>query len=166
LIRSEKSRQERVPILGNLVDNALAEPLHNTNNAWQYFNKHLMKLALDVSNIPKNIQNVNEFSEDCPFLHYLNAIKQKVKCNLLYIKIKRWFQTGYAKPFDYRFTGKERKLFSHNFMFLISAVYTAVPHASASFRLINCTKLRTGGSFTSTGSPQFTPTKCDFNKET
>ena len=35
LIAKEKSRQEFVPPLGKYVDLAKAEPLHNTNNAWQ-----------------------------------------------------------------------------------------------------------------------------------
>ena len=132
-IRAEKSRQERVPILGRLVDKALAEPLHNTNNAWQLFNKSIMNLSLDVSKIPKGISNVSELPEDCPFSVYLNAVRSQAKCNLLYLKIKRWFQSGITKPFDYRFTGKESKQFCHNFMHLISSVYLAVPHQSASF---------------------------------
>jgi chorismate mutase len=34
-IRSLNSRQEHVPVLGHLVEHIFAEPLHNTNNAWQ-----------------------------------------------------------------------------------------------------------------------------------
>ena len=135
LIRNEKSRQERVPILGKLVDNGLAEPLHNTNNAWQYFNKQLMTLILDASSIPKNTKDINELTEDCPFLLYLHTLKGQVKCNLLYLKTKRWFQSERSRPFDYRFTGKESKLFCHNFMYLISCLYTAVPQPSAAFSL-------------------------------
>lgn len=134
-IKEEKSRQERVPIIGKLVNKALAEPLHNTNNAWQYFNKQLMTLALDASNIPKATQAIDELPEGCPFLLYLNAIKSEVKCNLLYLKVKRWFQSGRSVPFDYRFTGKESKLFCHNFMLLISCLQLAVQQPSVSFAL-------------------------------
>lgn len=36
LISKEKSRQEFVPPLGKFVNLKKAEPLHNTNNAWQH----------------------------------------------------------------------------------------------------------------------------------
>ena len=49
-IRSQNC-QENVPIVGRLVEKALAEPLHNTNNAQQYFNKQLFFLVNDISQI-------------------------------------------------------------------------------------------------------------------
>lgn len=105
LIKTEKSSQEKIPILGKLIDKALAEPLHNTNNAWQYFNKQTLNLALNVSQIPKGINDITELHEDCPLLVYLNTIKYQLKCTLLYIKLKRWFQAGISTSFDFRFTG-------------------------------------------------------------
>ena len=37
-MRRLRTRNEHVPILRNLVDKAYAEPLYNTNNAWQQWN--------------------------------------------------------------------------------------------------------------------------------
>lgn len=133
MIKEEKSRQERIPVLGKLVDKALAEPLHNTNNAWQYFHKQLLNLAFDVSSIPKGVHDVDELPVNCPLLLYLNTIKDQIKCNLLYIKLRRWFQSGVSKSLDYRFTGKESKLFSHNFMYLISVLEVTVTYPTASW---------------------------------
>lgn len=36
--------QETLPIIGHLVDNVLAEPLQNANNAWQQSNEVMMQL--------------------------------------------------------------------------------------------------------------------------
>ena len=41
-IRDLKSRQEYPPILGPLIDNIYAEPLHNGNNAWQQLHAHIL----------------------------------------------------------------------------------------------------------------------------
>lgn len=122
LIRSEKSRQQAVPVLGKLIDKALAEPLHNMNNAWQYFNINAINLALDLSCIPQNINSVSELPENDPFRLYLNAVKKKLNCNLLYTKIHKWFSSRKTKKFEYRFTGKESKSFCHGFMHLIAAL--------------------------------------------
>ena len=46
LIAKEKSRQEFVPPLGKYVDLAKAEPLHNTNNAWQHWFSALLPVAM------------------------------------------------------------------------------------------------------------------------
>ena len=45
LIAKEKSRQEFVNPLGKYVDLAKAEPLHNTNNAWQHWFLALLTVA-------------------------------------------------------------------------------------------------------------------------
>ena len=37
-LRDNHSRQENVPMLGQLVNKVYAEPLHNANNAWQQLN--------------------------------------------------------------------------------------------------------------------------------
>jgi hypothetical protein len=89
-----------------------------------------------LSNIPKGIHDITDLKEDCPLVLYLNALKTKVKCNLLYIKIKRWFQNDSSKPFEYRFTGNESELLCHNFMYLIEAVAN---HPDATSRV--CLKL-------------------------
>lgn len=46
LIAKEKSRQEFVPPLGKYADLAKAEPIHNTNNAWQQWFSVLLTVAM------------------------------------------------------------------------------------------------------------------------
>ena len=40
--RDLKSRQKYPPILGPLIDNIYAKPLHNGNNAWQQIHAHIL----------------------------------------------------------------------------------------------------------------------------
>ena len=42
-IKDKKSRQECEPIIAHLVDFAFAEPLHNSNIAWQYIYSILLR---------------------------------------------------------------------------------------------------------------------------
>ena len=58
-IRAMGSRQESEPILGKLADNACAEPLHNSNNAWQHFNSCLLKEAIERIVIPNDTKVQN-----------------------------------------------------------------------------------------------------------
>lgn len=44
-ISRNNSRQEFVPPIGKYVDSSKAEPLHNTNNAWQ----HWFSVALGIA---------------------------------------------------------------------------------------------------------------------
>lgn len=50
-IAKRKSRQEFVPLIGELIDKAHVEPLHLKNNAWQYFFKSLLKESIAKSNV-------------------------------------------------------------------------------------------------------------------
>ena len=132
-IRSKKSRQQFEPVLGQLVDKAIAEPLHNMNNAWQFFNINLLNLVLDMSQISDVINSINDLASNCPFLLYLKAIKV-ANCNLLYKKLKKWFALNRKTSFEFRFTGKESKAFCHNFMQIIASVATE-PNESQSCKL-------------------------------
>ena len=53
LISKEKSRQEFVSPLAKYVDLAEAEPLHNTNNAWQQWFSPLLTMAMQYSDQAK-----------------------------------------------------------------------------------------------------------------
>jgi hypothetical protein len=48
-IANNKSRQELYPPLGRFVDKCVAEPLHVTNNVWQYWFHHVITIALSLS---------------------------------------------------------------------------------------------------------------------
>ena len=57
LIKSNSSRQEYEPILGQLVDKVYAEPLHNGNNAWQQFHEAMLSHSISKSSIPTSCNN-------------------------------------------------------------------------------------------------------------
>ena len=66
-IRELGSRQEFEPILGKLVDKAYAEPLHNSNNAWQYMHGKLLQEAIVKSNVPPSCNDFSVLPQDSPF---------------------------------------------------------------------------------------------------
>lgn len=47
-IRSNDSRQEYEPILGQLVDKVYVEPLHNSNNAWQQLHEAMLSHSIHL----------------------------------------------------------------------------------------------------------------------
>lgn len=49
-IAKEKSRQEFIPPLGKYVNYFKAEPLHNTNNAWQHWFLALLTVVMQYTN--------------------------------------------------------------------------------------------------------------------
>lgn len=140
-IRDLGSRQEFEPVLGRLIDKAYAEPLHNSNNAWQ-----LLQQAVVKSNIPTSCTDVSSLSLDSPFRKFLFALKDDVKASRLYKKVLIWFKSGRTKKFEYHFTGKDARLLSHNFMYLIPSL--TLPHDSKQSQLrlatlaFCCLKLR------------------------
>ena len=108
------------------MDCVKAEPLHNTNNAWQqwflavltvvmqYINQTQLKAATVVSDLPIA----------SPLAKVLKCVRESVKCGRLYNSFLRWFSEKRKKgiQFSYRFTGLESKKFSWNFPFLIQEV--------------------------------------------
>ena len=110
LIRKLESRQEFPPLLGPLINKSFAEPLHNANNAWQYLHKKILEFAISKTNLPEFCTDYSILPVDSPFRKYLSALKLDVKATRLRKKVITWCQNVRAKTFDYRFTGKERKL--------------------------------------------------------
>ena len=53
-MKGKETRQEFKPIIEELIDNAYAEPLHNTNNSSQQYNHLLLKEAIHRSQFPCN----------------------------------------------------------------------------------------------------------------
>lgn len=121
-IRELGYRQEFEPILGKLVDKAYAEHLHNSNNAWQYMHAKLLQEAIVKSNAPTSCNDFSILPQDSPFRKFLIAMKQDVKASRLYKKVLKWFKCGRNQRFDYQFTGKDARLLSHNFMFLVHSL--------------------------------------------
>ena len=104
-IKDQGSRQEFEPLIGALVDKAYAEPLHNSNNAWQFLHGKLLKVAIAKSDIPSSCVELSVLPVHSPIRKYLNVLKGDVKATRLRKKLLTWFKSGRAKKFDYRFTG-------------------------------------------------------------
>ena len=119
-IRAMGSRQESEPILGKLVDNAYAEPLHNSNNAWQRFHSCLLKEAIERSIIP-NDAKLRGLPQDCIIRKYADVLKL-IKATRLFKHLRKWVDNGRKNSFEFRFTGKESKCFSHHYMKLVMSL--------------------------------------------
>ena len=118
------------PLLGKLVDSAYAEPLHNSNNAWQYLHNIMLEIVLEKSELPPGFTNLDNLPENCLFLVYLTILKDTLKLTRLVKKLIRWFKDGQKNAFSYRFTGKETKVFCHKFMFIIQCLNHAADSPS------------------------------------
>ena len=114
------SRKESEPILGKLVDNAYAEPLHNSNNAWQHFHSCLLKEAIERSVIP-NDAKLRGLPQDCIIRKYADVLKL-IKATRLFKHLRKWVDNGRKNSFEFRFTGKESKCFSHHYMKLVMSL--------------------------------------------
>ena len=127
-IASKKSRQELPPPIGKLVDRAHIEPLHLKNNACAHAHKLLLNEVLHISNLPKSVQSFSAVPSHSPFHKYVTTMRTSCKLGRLSDRIVRWFSETKAlgKGFDYRFTGKDSRMFLHNFMTLISCVLPSV----------------------------------------
>jgi len=121
LIAQKKSRQEFIPLIGELIDTAHVEPLHLKNNAWQYFFKSLLKEAVSKTHITSSQNTFKDLEPECCLARVVTALQYEVKTKRLSTKVKKWFDETQGKKSDlqYRFTGKESRMFSHNFMRLI-----------------------------------------------
>ena len=64
------------------------------------------------------------FRRHLHFFRYVCTLRSKCSLSRLGKKVRKWFnKTGRkGKDFDYRFTGKDSRLFLHNFMFLIDVL--------------------------------------------
>ena len=118
----QKSRQEHLPLVGKLIDEARVEPLHLKNNAWGCFFKVLLKEAVAKSNIPTTCKTFAGVTQDTCLGRLVTALKCEVKASRLAKEVKKWFDGTPVKKGDlrYRFTGKESRLFCHNFARLLT----------------------------------------------
>ena len=106
----------------------MPEPLHNANNAWQYMHGKLLEHAVIKSNLPSSCTDIYALSCSSPVRKFFHSLRHDVKAIRLYKKVFKWFKDGRSKKFDYPFTGKEPRLLSHNFMYLIHCL--AMPNDS------------------------------------
>ena len=57
-IANKKSRQEFEPLIGNVCDKEVIEPLHLKNNGVQHLHLMLLDLAISLSDIPDKISSL------------------------------------------------------------------------------------------------------------
>ena len=135
-IAQQKSRQEFLPLVGKVIERAKAEPLHLKNNAWQQWNMSVLKYSLSRSNLG-NCQTVFDVSPNSCFGKYYHCIRFIVKASRLAKKIRKWFADDKMRDKDlqYRFTGKESRLFCHNFMSIIDSLKTDQDQTCHTFKL-------------------------------
>ena len=121
-IANQKSRQEFIPLLEHFIDKAHIEPLHLKNNACALAHQFLLKLAISWSNLSSSVFSFSQLPPHTLFFRYVDTLKTKCGLNRLAKKITRWYNETSAnrRDFDYRFTGKDSRLFLHNFMFIIN----------------------------------------------
>lgn len=72
-----------------MVDFAFAEPLHNSNNAWQYIHSILLEEAISRSNIPVTGVDLSTLPDETPLKKFVLSIKNDVSTSGLYEKIKK-----------------------------------------------------------------------------
>ena len=120
-ISKKNSRQEFVPLIGKLIEKAHVEPLHIKNNAWQYFFKGVLKEAIAKSNLLVHARRWVMSQRIAPLSRVRTALKYEVKAKCLARKVIKWYDETQSTGQDlqYRFTGKESRLFCHNFMWLV-----------------------------------------------
>ena len=96
-MRKLKCRQEFEPLLGKLIDKAYAEPLHNSNNAWQQFNLGLLEEAIGRSAGLQKSMKYKDIPADCVFKTYMKTLRNFVRANRVFKKIRKWFNPSGTK---------------------------------------------------------------------
>lgn len=136
-IASTKSRQEFEPLIGNFIERAHVDPLHLKNNACQHVHKMMLHEAIQKSSLRGNVTNMSGVPWDSPFFKFVQALKSKCQLSRLANKVTRWFNETKAegKDFDYRFTGRDSRMYLHNFMYLVESLESPADTARQTFRL-------------------------------
>ena len=130
-IAKQKSRQEFIPLVGEMIDKAHVDPLHLKNNACALAHCYLLKLAVSSSNL-SSISSFKQVPPNTPLFKYVETLRGKCKLTRLAKRIIRWYDDygNCGKDFDYRFTGKDSRLFLYNFMFLVDLLEKITPDKS------------------------------------
>ena len=122
-IAQKHSRRELEPVVGKLIDQAHVDPLHLKNNACARAHQQLLNEVIAMSKLTDEVNSFSQVPAQSPFNRYIVAMH---KCGLsrLAKKVTKWFDETKAngKSFDYRFTGKDSRLFLLHFISLISAI--------------------------------------------
>ena len=123
-IANKNSRQEFDPLIGNLCDKEVVEPLHLKNNTVQHLHSMLLDLAISSSNLPDKISSLSDLPPSSAISRYLKALESDVKAGCLKKQLEKWILEDRSKDkdFSYRLTGKDSRLVLHGLMFLVDAI--------------------------------------------
>ena len=82
------------------------------------------------SNLTSSLSSFSQVPSHTLLFKYVEALREKCKLNRLAKKVIRWYDDNSSssneKEFDYRFTGKDSRMFLYNFMFLIDLLEKGV----------------------------------------
>ncbi|KAJ7389513.1 hypothetical protein OS493_030898 [Desmophyllum pertusum] len=112
--------EERVAV-ANQVDKFKQSLSTKQFPAKQLRTKGILKEAIAKSKLPVSCKKFVDVPKDSPFSQVVTALKFEVKAKCLARKVAKWYDEtqGNGQDLQYRFTGKESRLFCHNFMRLI-----------------------------------------------
>ena len=96
-MKAQASRQEFPPLFGNLVDKSYAEPLHNSNNAWQFLHGKLLEIAIAKSNIKPSCINISLLPSTSPIRKFVKSLSDEVKASRLKKKFPNGLELGVQK---------------------------------------------------------------------
>ena len=98
-IAQKFSRQEFVPLIGKLVDQAHVDPLHLKNNACALAHRYLLNEIISISHL-ENTSSFSQVSASSPFSKYIKTLKCKCNLTRLAKQVVRWFNENKGKEFD------------------------------------------------------------------
>lgn len=130
------SRQEEVPLVGEFIDCAKAEILHLKNNCAKEMFIKLLKIS--CFGLPK-CHCFSKLPANCLFVKFVNAVEKDMKSNILYDKIKQWFNENAGdtgKDFTIRFRGKETFLYLIHFPILCKILHDTILENEAQKRIM------------------------------
>lgn len=76
--------------MGKFVNLVKAEPLHNTNNAWQHWFTDLLTVVIQYTDNAQ-LKSATSLSDDSPVTKFLTRVRETAKCVRLYNSFVRWF---------------------------------------------------------------------------
>ena len=81
----------------------------------------LLSKIIAFSKLSNSVNSFSQVPNRAALFRYVQTLKKKCHLNRLAKRIISWFDNTKAngKQFDYRFTGKDSRLFHNNFMYLV-----------------------------------------------
>ena len=129
LAKTLKSRQEKEPALGELVDTATVDPLHAMNNAWEHVFACFVTRCLQLSRLQRR-EDI-ELNPQTPLAKFLRLLKRTFHLHRLHRKLYDWLKEagmkdGTGSKLHIRLNGMEARMFCHHVMDMVDCLLPAV----------------------------------------